>query len=156
MLQLGSGVSKAAWKIDSLLDGEYDMVIRLSCAPSNAMIPSGLMTYSALAKLVLDRAGPVEFAQHVRPSGPYFPGDDISVAFNEDIVCSAVAVSAKVSSGATLSQSEFLMACKDNSLFLDFSPSMSTLVWCCIWCVFVILSRVAWAFCDLILYSLAL
>ncbi len=105
------------------------MIIRLSCAPSYSSIPSGLMTYSPLAKLVLDRAAPVEYAQHVYPKGPYYPGDDISVAFNEEIVCSNVNVSAKLSSGATLSQSEFLMACEGNSLFLDFSPSMSTLVW---------------------------
>ena len=106
------------------------MVIRLTCAPSNSSIPSGLMTYSPPAKLVLDRVAPVEYAQHVYPKGPYYPGDDISVAFNEEIVCSTVGVSAKVSSGITLSQSEFLIACKGNSLFIDFSPSMSTSVRC--------------------------
>jgi hypothetical protein len=127
-LQLGSGVSSVGWKVASLLDGEYDIVIRVSCGQSNALIPSGLMTHSNVSKVVLDRAAPVEYAQHMRPAGPYYPGDDISVAFNEDIVCSTVAVSAKVSSGITLSQSEFLMTCEGNSLFLDFSPSMSTLV----------------------------
>jgi hypothetical protein len=106
------------------------MIIRLTCGRSNSSIPSGLMTYSPPAKLALDRAAPVNYAQHVFPKGPYYPGDDISVAFNENILCSKVSVSAKIRPGATLSQSEFLMVCEGNSLFLDFSPSMSVLVCC--------------------------
>ena len=137
-LQLGSGVSSVGWKVASLLDGEYEIVIRLSCGQSNDLIPSGLVTYSTASKVVLDRAAPVEYAQHVYPKGPYYPGDDISVAFNEDIVCSAVVVSAKVSSGVTLSQSEFLMTCEGNSLFLDFSPSMSIVVCCRCWVNYVL------------------
>jgi hypothetical protein len=126
--QLGTGVSSVGWDISSLKDGEYEFVIHVGCGTSKSLIPSASVTFSSIAKLVLDRSTPIEYAQHARPAGPYYPGDDISIAFNEAIVSSGVTVTAKVSYGTTLNQNDLLVSYSDNSVFLDFSPSMSVLV----------------------------
>ncbi len=126
--QLGTGVSSVGWNILALKDGEYELVIHVGCGTSKSLIPSASVTFSSIAKLVLDRAAPVEYAQHARPAGPYFPGDDISIPFNEAIVSSGITVTAKVSDGTTLNQNDLLVSYSDNSVFLDFSPSMSVLV----------------------------
>ncbi len=114
--------------MSTLGDGEYDIVIRVSCSEVQSAIPSASTTFSPLAKVVVDRRAPADFPQHARPAGPYFPGDDISIAFDEPIVCSVLSVQAKVSDGTMLSQSDFLVHCAENTLFLDFAPSMSATV----------------------------
>ncbi len=126
--QLGSGVSSVGWDISLLKDGEYEFVIHVGCGTSESLIPSASVTFSSIAKLVLDRNAPVEYAQHARPAGPYYPGDDISIPFNEAIVSSGITVTAKTNDGTTLSQDDLLVSYSENSVFLDFSPSMSILV----------------------------
>jgi hypothetical protein len=126
--QLATGVASVGWNIASLADGEYEFVIHVGCEQSKSPIPSASTTYSSIAKLVLDRSAPVEYAQHARPAGPYYPGDDISMAFNEAIVGSEMRVWANVSDGAALGAKDFLVSYSDKSVFLDFSPSMSVLV----------------------------
>jgi hypothetical protein len=126
--QLGTGVSSVGWDISSLKDGEYEFVIHVGCGTSKSPIPSALVTFSSIAKLVLDRNAPVEYAQHARPAGPYYPGDDISIPFNEAIVSSGITVTAKTNDGTTLSQDDLLVSYSENSVFLDFSPTMSILV----------------------------
>ena len=126
--QLGTGVSSVGWDISSLKDGEYEFVIHVGCGTSKSPIPSASVTFSSIAKLVLDRNAPVEYAQHARPTGPYYPGDDISIAFNEAIVGADITVAAKVSDGTTLSQNDLLVSHSADSVFLDFSPSMTVLV----------------------------
>ncbi len=120
-------MSSVGWNVSLLNDGLYDIAIRVGCAPSKSLIPSASATFSAFAKVALDRKAPVEYGQHARPTGSYYPGDDISIAFNEAIA-SGFTVVGKVSDGTTLSQSDFLVSHSDNSVFLDFSPSMSVLV----------------------------
>jgi hypothetical protein len=114
--------------VQLLVDGVYDIVISVSCGASKSLIPSASVTFSSIAKLVLDRSAPVEYPQHARPTGPYYPGDDISIPFNEAIVDSGITVTGKVSDGTTLSPSDLLVSYSENSVFLDFSPSMSILV----------------------------
>jgi hypothetical protein len=77
-----------------------------------------------------DTTAPKELAQHAQPKLEYFPGDDISMAFDEPIDCSVLAASLLVSGGLVISQSELLVLCSDNSVFLDFSPTMSSIVVC--------------------------
>jgi hypothetical protein len=122
-------VSSVGWDISSLTDGEYEIVIHVGCGASKSPIPSASTTFSPITKLLLDRNAPIEYAQHARPAGPYFPGDDISIPFNEAIVSSGITVAAKVSDGTSLSTSDLLVSYSENSVFLDFSPSMSVLVW---------------------------
>jgi hypothetical protein len=43
-------------------------------------------------------------------------------------VCSVLSVQAKVSDGTMLSQSDFLVRCAENTLFLDLAPAMSATV----------------------------
>ncbi len=107
----------------------YELVIHVGCEESKSLVPSASSTHSSIAKLLLDRSAPVEYAQHARPAGPYYPGDDISMAFNEAIVSSGITVTAKTNDGTTFSQDDLLVSYSENSVFLDFSPSMSILVW---------------------------
>jgi hypothetical protein len=120
-------MSSVGWDISSLKDGEYEFVIRVGCGTSKSPIPSASVTFSSIAKLVLDRSAPVEYAQHARPTGPYYPGDDISIPFNEAIVSSGITVTAKTNDGTALGQDDLLVSYSENSVFLDFSPSMSIL-----------------------------
>ncbi len=115
--------------MSSLADGEYDIAIRVGCAPSKSALPSASVTYSSSVKLVLDRNAPVELAQHARPAGPYYPGDDISMVFNEAIATSGISVLAKISDGTTLGMNDLLVLYSEKSVFIDFSPSMSVSVW---------------------------
>jgi hypothetical protein len=76
--------------------------------------------------VTIDRKAPKEYAHHIRPVSSYMIGDDISVAFDEEIDCSlplGVAVTGK-GTGVSLQQSDFLVSCTGNSLFLDFAPTM--------------------------------
>jgi hypothetical protein len=75
-----------------------------------------------------DTTAPKELAQHAQPKLEYYPGDDISMAFDEPIDCSVLAASLLVSDGSVISQSELLVLCSGNSVFLDFSPTMSIVV----------------------------
>ncbi len=114
--------------MSTLGDGEYDIVIRVSCSELQSALPSASTTFSPLAKVVVDRRAPADFPQHARPTGSYFPGDDISIAFDEPIVCSVLSIQGMVSDGTMLSQSDFLVRCAENTLFLDFAPAMSATV----------------------------
>jgi hypothetical protein len=75
-----------------------------------------------------DTTAPKELAQHVQPKLDYFPGDDISMAFDEPIDCSVLAASLLVGDKLVISQSDLLVLCSGNSVFLDFSPTMSIVV----------------------------
>jgi hypothetical protein len=156
-------VAWVGWNISSLADGEYDIVIHVGCEASKSPVPSSSVTFSSIAKLLLDRNAPVEFAQHARPTGPYYPGDDISIAFNEAIVSSGISVMGKVSDGTTLGQNDLLLSHSDNSVFIDFSPSMTVLVrlhvgFCCfvfvVFCVVFFFSCFFSLFCFLVVFGL--
>ncbi len=121
-------MSWVGWNISSLADGEYEIVIHVGCEESTSLIPSASNTFSSVVKVMIDRSAPVEYPQHARPAGPYYPGDDISIAFNEAIMCSRLTVMANVNDSTSLRASDLLVKCSDNSLFIDFSPSMSVSV----------------------------
>jgi hypothetical protein len=121
-------VSSVGWNIASLADGEYDIVIHVGCNTTKSAIPTATVSFSRIVNVRLDRNAPVEYAQHARPTGPYYPGDDISIAFNEAIVGADITVAAKVSDGTTLNQNDLLVSYSADSVFLDFSPSMTVLV----------------------------
>lgn len=126
--QQSAGVSSVSWDISTLNDGNYNIIIQVGCKPSKSLVPSASVTFSSIANVLLDRNAPIEYIQHARPAGPFYPGDDISMVFNEAIVCSELGVSGKVSDGSSIGQGDFLVSCSDNSVFLDFSPSMSIAV----------------------------
>jgi hypothetical protein len=118
-------MSSVGWDVSALLDGEYAMMIQVRCEERASIKSSASVTTSFISKLLLDRREPVEYAQHTRPVGPYYPGDDISIAFNEEISHEDIIVSGKVSDGTRLNQIDLLVSYSDNSVFIDFSPSMS-------------------------------
>ena len=78
------------WTISALTDGVYELVVLVDCSTSNIISPIGGVdqAFSKSLFVTLDRKMPVEYAQHARPQKTYYPGDDISMTFNEDIDCS--------------------------------------------------------------------
>ncbi len=75
-----------------------------------------------------DTIAPKELAQHAQPKLEYYPGDDISMAFDEPIDCSVLNTSMLLSNGSSITQSNLLVLCSDNSVLIDFSPTVSGLV----------------------------
>ncbi len=118
------------WAVSGIADGIYELVAFVDCSTSNIISPvDGVdQTFSVTLAVTLDRKAPVEHAQHARPQKTFYPGDDISMAFNEDLDCSlplSFTATGKTSDGTTIPQSDLLVACNGNSVFLDFSPSAS-------------------------------
>jgi hypothetical protein len=118
------------WAVSNIADGIYELVAFVDCATSNVISPvDGVdQTYSVTLSVTLDRKAPVEFAQHARPQKTYYPGDDISMPFNENLDCSlplSFTATGTASGGVTIPQTDFLVACSGNTIFLDFSPSAS-------------------------------
>ena len=118
------------WAVSGIADGIYELVAFVDCSTSNIISPVDDVdqTYSVTLAVTLDRKAPVEHAQHARPQKTFYPGDDISMAFNEDLDCSlplSFTATGKASDGTAIPQSDLLVACNGNSVFLDFSPSAS-------------------------------
>jgi hypothetical protein len=94
-----------------------------------------------------DTTAPKELAQHAQPKLDYFPGDDISMAFDEPIDCSVLVASLLLANSSVISQSELLVLCSGNSVFLDFSPTMSIVVRECMLVPFCLLIPFTFKFC---------
>ena len=80
------------------------------------------------AQAIVDVSPPIELAQRFRPETSFLPGDDISIVFNEEIDCSKLSVMGRLSDGSVLDQSNFLVLCSLNQIFLDFLPTMTVSV----------------------------
>jgi len=72
-------------------DGEYEISLYSKCVSSGMTSPPpGLDDYRSLAITgSIDRVAPVRFGYAKPVVGSYSPGDDISIAFNEEINCRA-------------------------------------------------------------------
>ena len=106
--------------MNSLHDGTYEIVVYIKCELED--------NYSPVITVVLDRAAPVELAQHTRPVEDYMPGDDISVVFDELLDCQAITVSARSSGGVALTGEDIIPVCHDNAVYFVFAPTMSVSV----------------------------
>jgi hypothetical protein len=73
----------------SLADGFYDIAVRLSCQASVARSELGEDSFtSASVSGIVDRTPPMLFGKGVVPANNfYFPGDEISATFSEEIDC---------------------------------------------------------------------
>jgi hypothetical protein len=118
--QSGTGHASALWAVSSLRDGTYEIVVHVKCNPK--------ANYSPVLSVVLDRAAPVELAQHTRPVEDYIPGDDISVVFDELLDCQAITISARSSGGVALTGEDIIPICHDNAVYFVFAPTMSVSV----------------------------
>ncbi len=130
--QRATGVASVGWPVAALTDGDYELVSYIGCYPSKSgsQLPFANETFSPVARLTIDKKAPEAIFAHAQPSstGTYLSGDDISMAFNENIKCPAAQIMFMLSDGRTIFQDELLVMCSGNRIFADFSPSMTTSV----------------------------
>ena len=84
--------------------------------------------------LAADYSPPKALTQLSLPKNSFYPGDEISMTFDEPIDCAVLVASLLVSDGSVMGQSNFVLVCSENSVLLDFSSSMSVAV-CHVCCV---------------------
>ncbi|EGD77163.1 hemagglutinin/amebocyte aggregation factor [Salpingoeca rosetta] len=76
------------WDASTLLEGDYHLRIRAQCQASINEMPDGIdEKLSSVALGVVDRDPPVVFGFPEPADGEFFPGDEISFQFNEDVEC---------------------------------------------------------------------
>ncbi|EGD74786.1 hypothetical protein PTSG_07019 [Salpingoeca rosetta] len=76
------------WDASTLLEGDYHLRIRAQCQASINEVPDGIdEKLSLVAAGVVDRDPPVVFGFPEPADGEFFPGDEISFQFNEDVEC---------------------------------------------------------------------
>ena len=121
-------MATVAWNAAGLVDGQYELAVRTVCVPSKTGNKKLDESLSAVVTLVLDRTGPRAVQQASKPSGPYYPGDEISIAFSEDVDCTAVSVSVTMSDATVFNQAKLVVSCLNNKVFVDFA---SVVLVCC-------------------------
>ncbi|EGD76248.1 hypothetical protein PTSG_11664 [Salpingoeca rosetta] len=76
------------WDASTLLEGDYHLRIRAQCQASINEMPDGIdEQVSSIALGVVDRSPPVVFGFPEPADGEFFPGDEMSFQFNEDVEC---------------------------------------------------------------------
>jgi hypothetical protein len=100
-------VSTVAWSVLDLVDGEYEFAVRTVCVPSKAGNKKIDDSLSAAIPLTIDRTNPQAVQQASKPAGPYFPGDEISMAFDEDLDCTSASVTITMSDATVFNQAKF-------------------------------------------------
>ena len=85
------GFAEGYWSVNNVPDGDYEISLYARYVSSGmASPPPGLDDYRSLVITgTIDRVAPVRFGYAKPVVGRYFPGDDISIAFNEEINCNA-------------------------------------------------------------------
>ncbi len=116
-------------------DGVYELVVQVDCSTTAVVSPiEGVdQSFSKPLVVAVDRKAPKEFSQHIHPTSVYFPGDDISVVFNEAIDCSlplVISATLSVAGGPTFSGSDLLVLCSNNAVFIDLGANALTQVTC--------------------------
>ncbi len=85
-----TGYLDAVWTVPtSLADGSYDIAVQVSCHASVTRSELGEDAFtSPPVSGIVDRTPPILFGKGVVPANNfYFPGDEISATFNEEIDC---------------------------------------------------------------------
>ncbi|EGD79681.1 hypothetical protein PTSG_10665 [Salpingoeca rosetta] len=82
------GYITAWWDASTLLEGDYHLRIRAQCQASINEMPDGIdEKLSSVATGVVDRDPPVVYGFPEPADGEFFPGDEMSFQFNEDVEC---------------------------------------------------------------------
>ena len=128
--------------LSQLPPGQYDFRLVAQCAQPGQDVedPSLYQTISSVVTGTVDLTGPdvLTYQPGVQPGGSistYLPGDEISVSFTEEIVCtgtagslhavalysaSETALAAALQGGASVSQNPLVTYCEDNKITLNF------------------------------------
>ncbi len=83
------GFAEGYWKVDNVPDGDYELSLFAKCVSSGmTSAPPGLDNYrSVIVPGSIDRTVPVQFGAAKPLTTDYYPGEEISVSFNDDINC---------------------------------------------------------------------
>jgi len=82
------GYATAYWFVGPLPDGAYQVRWRTVCTPSGSDPPPGMDSYSSeFISGTIDRVPPVQFGLVEPADQEYYPGDEVSVQFDEPIRC---------------------------------------------------------------------
>ncbi len=110
-----------AWNASGLIDGQYEIAVRTVCLPSKTGNKKFDESLSAVVPLTMDLTSPRPIRQASKPAGAYFPGDEISMAFDEDLDCSGLRVSILLSDATVFNQAKLMVSCLSNKIFVDFA-----------------------------------
>ena len=120
-VQYGVGVATVYWNVLNLEDGLYELAVRSVCTPSKTGNKKLDESLSAVIAVTFDRTSSRAIQQATKPADPYFPGDEISVAFNEDIECASAVATITLSDATVFNQAKLLVSCLNNKVFVDFA-----------------------------------
>jgi hypothetical protein len=116
---------------ETLPDGAYELIVRTKCrASTSKALPGADSFMSKPVSGLVDRTAPTKFGQGSLPSNnAYFPGNEISIAFSEEIDCSqpytfvAQLKLSTVPSKILTPTTGLAVLCKFNKLSFDFTSS---------------------------------
>ena len=124
-MQYAIGVATVVWSVSDLVDGQYELAVRTVCVPSKTGNKKLDESLSAVISLTIDRTSPRAVQQASKPAGPYFPGDEISMAFDEDLDCTSASVTITMSDATVFNDAKLLVKCLNNKIFVDFASVVS-------------------------------
>lgn len=88
-LETDYGFAEAYWDVSGVPDGEYEIRARTECEATFPSPPDGVNEgLSETISGTMDRKAPRRFGLTSEPAdGVYSPGDEMSVTFDESLVC---------------------------------------------------------------------
>ena len=128
-------MATASWNTGGLEEGLYDLAVRVVCVPSKTGNKKLDESLSAIVPLTIDRTSPRAVQQASKPAGAYYPGDEISMAFDEDLDCSRVRASITMSDATVFNQAKLMVSCLNNKVFVDFASVVSVGAACLLLCL---------------------
>jgi hypothetical protein len=111
-----NGLIAGSWNVTDIVDGSYELGINVAC---------GTHFYvTGVAPVIIDRAAPRVLPALTRPSTRSASlADEVSVTFNEPVVCSSVSLVVADENGRVLTSAEYQLQCLNTKLVLVFDPS---------------------------------
>lgn len=124
------GYADDKWFVAALPDGEYEVRFHAICMPSPGGAPPGIdENFSESVWGVVDREAPRQFGLIEPADGEYFPGDEISVSFDEPIYCSKpyrFRLSLEVEGlDRRLDETSLVVVCEHRKISIGFRPNVS-------------------------------
>ena len=111
-----NGLITVYWNVTDIADGTYELGINVAC---------GTHVYvTGVAPVIIDRTAPRVLPALTRPSTRSASlANEVSVTFNEPVVCSSVSLVVADENGLVLTSSEYELQCTGTKLVLVFNPS---------------------------------
>ena len=115
----------------NIADGNYEIASLYFCNFTNPTTRRQIKrtVYSNIVSGLIDRTPPVNFVSDILPaSNVYYPGNEISVTFNEALNCNrpyvfSASLSIAASHTIVLNMSNLTVVCEDRTIQFEISPS---------------------------------